>query len=144
MAGGSHGSGGIGQPPMRAADMAKRSRRARSRTGRAAHACVGRPGHSGIRHGGGSDWRARTRERGERAGARRAGPPEGVRTGSASTAREHGAGVLGGVGGAGGWAKGRWAVRRLPGRAWLSRRGKIEGFLLILSSFLCPFEFLVK
>jgi hypothetical protein len=81
MAGGSHGSGGVGQPPMRAAGTTEQSRGARNCAGRAVHACVGRLGHSSARHGGGSSWRARTRERGERVGARRARPRKGLRAG---------------------------------------------------------------
>jgi hypothetical protein len=73
IASGSHGSGGVGQPPMCAAGTIEWSHGARSHAGRAVHACVGQPGHSGARHGGGSSWRARTRERGERAGAWEAG-----------------------------------------------------------------------
>jgi hypothetical protein len=142
MAGGSHGSGGIGKPPTRTAGTTERSHGARNRAGRAAHACMGRPGHSDARHGGGGSWRARTHERGERAGARRAGPRNGLRAGGTRAglgrwARMRGRG--GGPGGprmpggpwGGGWAwgeqarSGRWAAREAGRGRWLLWRTDI-------------------
>jgi hypothetical protein len=83
----------------------------------------GRLPHSGARHGGSSGWRARTRERGERAGAWAEQGRGALGRGKACARRSvSGAGALGRDAGARGWA-----ARRLPGRAWLGRRGKREG-----------------
>jgi hypothetical protein len=126
--------------PTAAAALGNRPRARQARqngaAGRAAHACVGRPGHSDARHGGGSSWRARTHERGERAGARRAGPRKGLRVGGTRAGLGRWAGMRGREGGpggprapggpwGGGWARGeqarsgRWATRETGRGRWL-------------------------
>jgi hypothetical protein len=103
IASGSHGSGGVGQPPMCAAGTIEWSRGARSHAGRAVHACVGQPGHSGARHV--------VAAAGERA--------------HASEASEQGLGKLARWAGAAACARGQHAGGRAQSRArnarWLGR-----------------------